>query len=556
MPSSFRPSHGKAGDVPSGTDASANGAAAAASGVAAGRALTGSPYPRFVSRALRHLASVDVALWDRALGHLRRVQERTLASLLDHAKDTEFGRAHQFSRIGGYDDFVGRVGVGDYDSFSPSIDRMRAGERNLLVPEFVRYFGNSSGSSNHGRPKFLPITERQIRFQQRAGTDTLMRYLCWSGDDDILRGFTLGLFPPTTMRREGPVLVTSNPALMMTKMPILSRPVYLPEQDVRTIANYDDKLRVIAERYLDHDVRAVVGTTCWFTLLFEKVLAASRARGRPAKTVSEVWPNLRVLFGGGVSGEPYLPVIRDFVGRSVTLVDTYNATEGGVYAASDFSGARGLLMLPQRGTFFEFLPLDARESASPKRVPLWAVEADRPYSIVVTTASGLYAYELGDIVRFASVDPPRIEFMGRLSGCLSLTQELTTHVEIERAVEHARLSHPCTTLEFGAAADVAVSGTAKSRYLLFVEFQEGAAPGDLAAFAAAFDQGLCNQNRVYREHRAGEVALLAPCVVPLVSGGARLFLEEVTNGNVQGKFPRIIDDTKKQLLWKHAARAR
>ena len=63
---------------------------------------------------------------------------------------------------------------------------------------------------------------------------------------------------------------------------------------------------------------------------------------------------------------------------------------------------------------------------------------------------------------------------------------------------------------------------------------------------------MCAENRVYREHRAGEVALLAPRVVPLRTGGARRFLEEVTRGNVQGKFPRIIDDTKKALLWKHA----
>ncbi|HXN31796.1 MAG TPA: GH3 auxin-responsive promoter family protein [Polyangiaceae bacterium] len=529
----------------------------AAAGRVAGRTLVRSPYPRVVGRALGHVARLQVAAWDRTLRRLRHVQEKTLASLLDHAKKSDFGRAHDFARIRSYDDFASRVGIGDYDSFSPYIDRMRAGERNLLVPEAVRYFGNSSGSSNHGRPKFLPITDRQIRLQQRAGADVLMRYLLWSGDDELLCGFTLGLFPPTTMRREGPSFVTSNPALMMTKMPIVSRPVYLPEADVRTIPNYDDKLRVIAERYLDHDVRAVAGTTCWFTLLFEKVLAAARARGRTAVTVSDVWPNLRVLFGGGVAAAPYVPVIRDFVGRDdVTLVDTYNATEGGVYAASDFGGGPGLLMLPHRGTFFEFVPLDTRESASAKRVPLWAVEGDRPYSIVVTTVSGLYAYELGDIVRFTSVDPPRIEFMGRLSGCLSLTQELMTHVEIERAVDHATKSCPSTTVEFGAAADVGVAGSAKSRYQLFVEFQEGAAPADLSAFAAAFDQGLCSQNRVYREHRDGDVALLAPCVVPLTSGGARLFLEEVTRGNVQGKFPRIIDDTKKKLLWKHAARAR
>jgi hypothetical protein len=530
----------------------------------AGRALTPSrdersaelrrsPYPPLVGTVLRRAAPLRVAAWDRALRDVRAVQERQLLELLDHAKDTEFGRAHGFGSIRGYEDYVRQVPVGDYDSFSPYIERMRAGERNLLVPEFVLHFGNSSGSSSQGRPKFLPISERQIREQQRAGVDTVMRYLAWSGDAGMFGGgFTLGLFPPITMRAEGPVLVTSNPALMMTKMPPISRPVYLPEDDVRRIPDYDRKLGVIAERYFDWNVHAVTGTTCWFTLLFEKVLAEARKRGKPARCVADVWPNLRVLFGGGVSAAPYLPVIRDLVGRDdVTLVDTYNATEGGVYGASDFTGARGMLMLPHRGTFFELVGHDEIGKPNPKRVPLWEVERDRPYAIVVTTVSGLYAYTLGDIVRFPQTKPLRIEFMGRLSGCLSVTQELTTHVEIERAVEHAIAEVPCRTVDFGAAADVGVDGTAKSRYLLFIEFQEGAAPADLAAFSAAFDRGLCKENRVYREHRISEVALVPAKVVELRTSGARAFLEEVTRGNVQGKFPRIIDDTKKKQLWKH-----
>jgi hypothetical protein len=518
------------------------------------RELKRSPYPSIVGTVLQRVARVQVAAWDRALRDVRRVQEEQLLSIVEHARDTEFGRAHGFARIRSYEDFARQVPLGDYDSHAQYIDRMRRGERGLLVPEFVRYFGNSSGSSNHGRPKFLPITDVQIRHQQRAGTDTVMRYLHWSGDEGMFGGgYTLGLFPAITMREEGPVLVTSNPALMMTKMPAITRPCYLPEDDVRRIADYDQKLAVIAERYFDHDVRAVTGTTCWFTLLFDKVLAEASKRGRRARTVSDVWPNLRVLFGGGVSAAPYLPVIRELVGKGdVTLVDTYNATEGGVYAASDFSGARGMLMVPHRGTFFEFVPLEERDRPKPTRVPLWAVERNRPYAIVSTTVSGLYAYTLGDIVRFPQDNPLRIEFMGRLSGCLSVTQELTTHVEIERAVEHAIAAVPCRTVDFGAAADVGVAGTAKSRYVLFAEFQEGAAPADLAAFAAAFDEGLCKQNRVYREHRTGEVALLAPRLVPLRAGGARGFLEEVTRGNIQGKFPRIIDDTKKALLWKHA----
>jgi hypothetical protein len=534
------------------------GPGSATSGAAHPGRLVSSPYPRLFGHAACGVARLQVRAWDRALRNVRQVQESTLAALVRHSSGTEFGKKHGLSDVHDYETFRERVPVGDYDSFSPYIDRMRAGEKGLLVPEPIVYFGNSSGSSSHGKSKFLPISDRQIRFQQKAGADAVFRYLAWSGDSAMFTGYTLGLFPPTTMKAEGPVLITSNPALMMTKMPAVTRPVYLPHEDVRVIPNYDDKLAVIADRYLDYDVRAVAGTTCWFTLLFEKVLAAARARGRAAATVRDVWPNLRVLFGGGVSATPYLPVIRGLMGTDdVTLVDTYNATEGGVYATSDFSGQDGMLMVPHRGTFFEFVPIEERGSANPSRVPLWAVEAGRPYAIVVTTASGLFAYELGDIVRFASLDPLRIEFMGRVSGCLSITQELTTHVEIERAVAFA--SSACggvTTVDFGAAADVAVDGTAKSRYLLFVEFQEGAAPADMGAFTTAFDEGLCKENRVYREHRAGQVALIAPRVVPLVSGGARSFLGEVTRGNVQGKFPRIIDDTRKELLWKHAASAR
>jgi hypothetical protein len=516
--------------------------------------LVGSPYPALFGQAARRVAQVQVRSWDAALRHLRQVQESTLLSIVRHCRGTEFGRKFSFDGVDGYEAFRRRVPVGDYDTFSPYIDRMRAGEANLLVPEPVLYFGNSSGSSTHGKSKFLPISDRQIRHQQRAGADTVFRYMAWSGDTDIFTGYTLGLFPPTTMRAEGPVLITSNPALMMTKMPLVTRPVYLPHEDVRVIPNYDEKLGVIARRYLDYDVRAIAGTTCWFTLLFEKVLAAARARGRAARTVRDVWPNLRVLFGGGVSATPYVPVITDLVGTDdVTLVDTYNATEGGVYATSDFSGEAGMLMMPHRGTFFEFVPVEERGKPNPTRVPIWSIEAGRPYLIVVTTPSGLYAYELGDIVRFPSLSPLRIEFVGRVSGCLSITQELTTHVEIERAVAFASRACGARTLDFGAAADVAVDGTAKSRYLLFVEFQEGAAPADLNAFARAFDEGLCKENRVYREHRTGEVALVGPRVVQLVAGGARTFLGEVTRGNVQGKFPRIIDDTRKELLWKHAA---
>ena len=309
-------------------------------------------------------------------------------------------------------------------------------------------------------------------------------------------------------------------------------------------------MTAIAERYIDWDVRAVTGTTCWFPLLFERVLEVARRKGRAAQTVADVWPNLRVLLGGGVAAAPYMPLVRELVGRDVTLVDSYNATEGGIYATTDHSGERGMLMIPHRGTFFEFVPLEAIDRPSPPRVPLWAVERDRPYAIVVTTSAGLFAYKLGDIVSFPSTDPLRIEFVGRLSGCLSITQELATHSDVEQAVAHAIEVCPCTTVDFGAAADIGIEGTSRSRYLLFVEFGVGGPP-DLEKFAAAFDEGMAKANRVYGEHRG--IALSMPKVVPLPRGGARRLMLDVTRGNLQGKFPRILDEARKTKALAHAS---
>ncbi|HEY8431588.1 MAG TPA: GH3 auxin-responsive promoter family protein [Sandaracinaceae bacterium] len=510
-------------------------------------------YPPVVGRAFRMTAEIRVALWDRALRRVREAQESMLLSFVRHAEGTEYGRRYGFSTIRRYEDYAARVPVGDYDSFSPYIERMRAGEANVLVPEVVRYYGNSSGSSTKGKPKFLPISERQIKYQRGSAADSLYRYLVWSGDNDFTSGFTLGLFPPTTMKKDGPTWITTNPSLQSIRMPIFAKPAQLPDPDIREIEDYDLKLEKIVERYLDYDIRAVAGTTCWFSLLFDKLLELARQRGRRADCVTDIWPNLRVLIGGGVSAEPYIPVLRERMGTSdFALVDTYNATEGGIFAATDHSGERGMLMIPDRGVFFEFVPIEQADDPWPQRVPLWEVEKDRLYLIHVTTPSGLYSYRLGDIVRFPSVDPLRIEFAGRLSGCLSTTQELTTHVEIQRAMEAALAATGTKSVDYGAAADVGVGGTARSRYVLFVEF-EGPPPADREAFVAAFDRALSEQNRVYREHRADDVAILMPELVVLPPGSVRRFMADIGNTSVQTKFPRILDDERKAILRSYVA---
>jgi len=508
-----------------------------------------------IGPALWTAATARVLAWDRLLADRERLRATQLEQLTRNtaiAGTTEFGRAHRLGEVKTYEQFRERVPLRTYAGFEPYLERMRKGESDVLWPGLIQNYGQSSGSSNTAaQHKFLPISSEQVRWQQKAGFDVVARYVTQVGHGRFMAGYTLGLFPPSTPKIDGAVNITNNPGLMQSRIPWPVSELTLPKKDLRDIPNYEEKLGRMAEAYLDHDIRALSGTTCWFSVFFDKVLAAAHARGRKVATVGELWPNLAVLFGGGVYAEPYRQVINKRVGRPVVLMDNYNATEGGIFAVTDRLGKDGMLMIPDRGVFFEFVPAAEHGKADAKRVPLWEVEPGVEYSIALTTSSGLFGYYIGDLVRFQSVWPHRMEFVGRTSGVLSLTQELTSFVEIERAVDAAVRASPCSVVEFSAAAEVDVSGSAKGRYQLFVEFERE--PQDWKRFAAAFDQSLCAQNRVYREHRAQDVAILAPALFSLQRGSSRRFMEEIGRTSVQHKFPRVVDETKRDLLAKYAS---
>jgi hypothetical protein len=205
-------------------------------------------------------------------------------------------------------------------------------------------------------------------------------------------------------------------------------------------------------------------------------------------------------------------------------------------------------VLPDRGVFFEFVPASEHGKPHARRLPLWDVEEGVDYSIAVTTSSGLFGYYIGDVVRFQGAFPHRLDFVGRTSGVLSLTQELTSFMEIERAMDAAVRACGCSVVEFSAAAEVGVDGTAKGRYQLFVEFEQ--VPSDPRRFAAVFDESLCAQNRVYREHRTEDVAILAPALFAVSPGGSKRFMEEIGRSGAQQKFPRVVDDVKRDVLAK------
>ena len=168
-------------------------------------------------------ATARVMAWDRLAADLKALRKAQLEALRENcraAARTEFGRAHRLGEVSTLEDFQARVPLRTYADFEPSLERMRRGARDVLWPGLIRYYGQSSGSSQTiAQHKFLPISEQQIRWQQKAAFDVVARYVTHAGHARFLGGYTLGLFPPSTLKPDGPVSNTNNPGLMQRNVP-------------------------------------------------------------------------------------------------------------------------------------------------------------------------------------------------------------------------------------------------------------------------------------------------------------------------------------------------
>lgn len=490
---------------------------------------------RALGPALWAAAKARVLLWDRRARDPKEVQSKILASILKTAADTDFGWKHGYGNIRDYDQFRARVPLRTYGELEPWLLRVRAGERNVLWPGPLPYLARTAGSTaKKTKLKYLPVSTQQIEQQRGQAFDVLARYLDRSGDVDLPSGYALALLEPPIVEHDGRVRITSNPGLMQIHAPSFSRHLSLPGPEIHAIADYDAKIRAMADAYLKHDVRSIAGTTCWMTMLFDRVLERANK-----KTISEVWPNLRALFGGGVNAAVYRAAIDAKVGHRTWLMDTYNATEGGVFATSD-QDDDAMLVIPDRGVFFEFVARDGT------RRPLWEVEPGIDYSVALTTSSGLAGYLIGDVVRFRSVFPHRLAFRGRVDGELSIAQEMTSARQIEDAVRAAGGA----PLEYAAAIAVDPDGTRLGGYVLFMEVGDASSSMTSCPSADAIDRALSSENALYGRYR--NLGAFRPLELVVVPRGA---IANATNRRgFQEKIPRIVDARTRDLLYHHVVK--
>ena len=163
----------------------------------------------------------------------------------------------------------------------------------------------------------------------------------------------------------------------------------------------------------------------------------------------------------------------------------------------------------------------------------------------MTSNAGLWAFLLGDKVRFVSLKPPRVVVTGRTSYMMSAFGEHLIEEEVEDAVTGAARGIASNVTDFSLGAIYSTRAGELGDHLFIVEFDTAVDEPALAAFARHIDQRLSALNDDFRGHRADGFALAAPRVQVVPPGFFVNWMKSRGKLGGQHKVPRMLNDPSK-----------
>ena len=462
-------------------------------------------------------------------------QQALLRDLLRQAADTEWGRRYGFADLTTAEAFARRVPVTPYEAVAPLWHKAFEGARDVTWPGHVRYFAMSSGTTAGN--KYLPVTRQAVGANLRAGT-LLTGYLARrGGPDSVVGGKFLYLGGCTTLSERGCCLIGDASGIVARHIPWIARSRHLPEPCIAAMSNWEDKINAVVERYLPANIGALSACPSWAALLFKQMRQSAVAGGLGETSVGELWPALSHFVSYGMAFEPYRKSFDQYVGRDLHYTDTYSSSEGGMTAIQDEPGGP-MRLIVDNGVYFEFVPVDRADEPAPPRLHIGQVEAGRDYAVLVSTNGGIWAYPVGDVIRFVSLAPPRIVFVGRTRIQLSAFGEHVTLEMIEHAMSAACEGASALVADYTISPRFPSPEHPKPAHRWLVEFDRP--PADSAAFGAALDQSIRRVNEDYDTHRTDDYGLDPPEIVPLAPRTFYTWMKRKGKLGGQNKVPRVV----------------
>ena len=459
-------------------------------------------------------------------------QQSVMLQLVKVGGRTSFGKEHGLAQVKTYEDFKKAVPIRDYEAFTPYINKIKNGEQNILWKGKPIYFAKTSGTTSG--VKYIPITSDSIPFQINGARDTLLCYMAQSGNTAFADGKMIFLSGSPELERVGGIPTGRLSGIVNHYIPRYLRGNQLPTYETNCIEDWEAKLEKIVQETMHENMTLISGIPPWMQMYFDWL--SERNEG---KKIKELFPALQVIVHGGVNFEPYKAKLVQSIGGAVDMIETFPASEG-FFAFQDKVGQEGLLLNTNAGIFFEFVPADEIGNESPTRLSLGEVKVGVNYALIVTTNAGLWAYNIGDTVRFLSTDPFRIIVTGRTKHFISAFGEHVIAEEVEYALMNASREHNTQITEFTIAPAIQVE-EGLPYHEWFIEFEKP--PADLDGFSKTINRYLKEKNIYYDDLIAGHI-LQTLKVRPMKKGAFIEFMKSIGRLGGQNKVPRLSNDRK------------
>lgn len=487
------------------------------------------------------MTAFQAGLHKRLMEDCRRADEIVCANLrkiLREQADTAFGREYHFDRICDTDMYRKTVPLSDYERFRPYVERMRAGETDVLTSYPLAGFCMTSGST--GQAKCIPLTREALG---RYG-DTLQAYRdevyaktggkrmfvnTFRTDVDVPAGSVLlcseicyrylyetgslsmeeyvGERPLFFQREPGDRLYAKAWAAFLEADVTILESIFL--YDVLIFFHYledhwREVIRDIRRRQIPKEHRLPSETAAYLLALEadeERLCRVEHECGKGFTGIAKrLWGRLRLV--SGISMAAYRTedrALQRYIGDVPVSYFCYCASECYIGAESA-EGSLDYVLLP-KNAFYEFLPVEdgSGETEGKETLLIDQIEAGDAYEMVVTNFSGLYRYRMGDVVEVTGFfgKSPVLRFLFRRQQALNIAGEKVSLQLIESAVRslekyQIRLQGYC----FGISAE-----EVPGRYLAAVTLEEGSACEGEEQIARRLDEWLQEHNPDYQDLR-------------------------------------------------------
>lgn len=476
------------------------------------------PFAGFIHKQVKKGMETAIADQQAIFNHLIKTGSKTI-----------FGKEHEFNKIKTHEDFISQVPIRDYEAFKPYIEKIKQGTHNVLWKGQPIYLSKTSGTTSG--VKYIPITKDSIPNHINTARNALLCYMAETGNTKFADGKLIFLSGSPALERVGGIPTGRLSGIVNHHVPRYLRSNQLPTFTTNCIDEWEEKLDKIVDETIHENMTLISGIPPWMQMYFDRLIEKS------GKKVGDLFPNFSVMVQGGVNFEPYKTKLFDSIGRKVDTIELFPASEG-FFAFQDSQKEEGLLLNTNSGIFFEFVPAGEIFNEHPTRITLKEVQTGVNYALIINSNAGLWAYNIGDTVKFVSINPYRLVVTGRTKHFISAFGEHVISEEVESALLQVAEEEHIPIIEFTVAPMIA-SGQGKSYHQWFIEFEN--APADMKSFTKKLDDNLRKKN-VYYDDLIGGNILQQLKISPVKKNGFIDYMKSIGKLGGQNKVPRLSND--------------